>query len=96
MSYEVRFTERADKDLRKLDFSQRANIMAWVRKNLVDCEDPRRSGHALTGDLAGLWRYRVGGYRLVAEIHDGELVILVIEVAHRRNVYRSVRFSDQL
>ena len=88
MSYEVRFTEHADRDLRRLDRPQRAQVMAWIGRNLVGCEDPRRSGRALAGDLAGLWRYRVGEYRIVAEIHDGELVIVVIEVGHRRNVYR--------
>ena len=87
MSYDVRFTERADWELRKLDMPQRAQMMAWIKRNLIDCEDPRRTGHALTGDLSGLWRYRVGDYRIVAEIHDNELVILVVEVGHRRNVY---------
>ena len=87
MSYDVRFTERADRELRKLDMPQRAQMMAWIKRNLIDCEDPRRTGHALTGDFSGLWRYRVGDYRIVAEIHDIELVILVVEVGHRRNVY---------
>lgn len=88
MSCNVTFTERADRDLNRLDMAQRAQIMAWVKKNLVDCDDPRRSGHALTGDLAGLWRCRVGRYRLVAEIHDGELIMVAIEVGPRRNVYQ--------
>lgn len=87
MSYDVRFTERADRELRKLDMPQCAQMMAWIKRNLIDCEDPRRTGHALTGDFSGLWRYRVGDYRIVAEIHDNELVILVVEVGHRRNVY---------
>jgi mRNA interferase RelE/StbE len=51
-------------------------------------EDPRRSGHALTGDRQGLWRYRVGDYRIVATIEDDRFVVLVVTVGHRREVYR--------
>lgn len=51
-------------------------------------EDPRSRGKALTGNLAGVWRYRVGDYRVLCDIEDGRLVILVIDVAHRREVYR--------
>lgn len=90
MRYEVRFTERADRELMKLDIPQRSQIMAWIKKNLVDCEDPRRTGHALTGDLGGLWRYRVGKYRIVAEISDRELIIVVFEIGHRKNVYDGI------
>lgn len=87
MTYSVRFSRQADRDLRRLDRSQQAQVMAWIKKNLEGCEDPRRSGHALTGEFRRLWRYRVGNYRIIAEIVDGELVIIVIEVGHRRNVY---------
>ena len=61
--------------------------MAWIKKNLVDCEDPRRTGHPLTGEFQGLWRYRVGRYRIIAEIIDSRLVIVVVEVGHRKNIY---------
>lgn len=87
MTFSVEFSEKADEDLQKLDISQRAPIMAWIKKNLVDCEDPRRSGHALTGPFAGFWRYRVGKYRLVAEIRDDVLTIVIVAVGNRKNIY---------
>ena len=54
-------------------------------------EDPRGRGKALTGNLAGLWRYRAGGCRIVYDIEDGVLLILVVDVAHRREVYKRRR-----
>lgn len=87
MRYGVEISEFAEKELLKLDSSQRRQIMAWIKKNLVDCEDPRRTGHPLTGEFQGLWRYRVGRYRIIAEIIDSRLVIVVVEVGHRKNIY---------
>lgn len=87
MSYSVEFSEDADDALSKMDNSLKIPIMAWIRKNLVGCEDPRRHGYALTGPLAGLWSYRVGKYRLVAEIHDNVLVVVIITIGNRKNVY---------
>ena len=87
MRYGVEISEFAEKELLKLDSSQRRQIMAWIKKNLVDCEDPRRTGHPLTGEFQGLWRYRVGRYRIIAEIIDSRLVIVVVEVGHRKNRY---------
>ena len=60
----------------------------WMRKNLEGCEDPRAHGKGLSANRAGQWRYRVGDYRLLAELHDGELLILMIRIAHRSEVYR--------
>ena len=87
MRYGVEISEFAEKELLKLDSSQRRQIMAWIKKNLVDCEDPRRTGHPLTGEFQGLSRYRVGRYRIIAEIIDSRLVIVVVEVGHRKNIY---------
>jgi len=53
--------------------------MTWIEKNLAGCEDPRRIGKALNGKYAGAWRYRIGEYRVIAEIRDKELVITVID-----------------
>lgn len=65
-----------------------------IRNELVEMaklEDPRSRGKALTGNLAGLWRYRVGDYRIICDIEDGVLLILVVDVAHRREVYQRRR-----
>ncbi len=88
ISYHVELTKGAKKDLRKLDPSIRAMIVKWLRKNLENCSDPRAHGKALSGNLSGLWRYRVGNYRLIAEIRDDRLVILMLEVGHRSEIYQ--------
>lgn len=65
-----------------------------IRNELVEIaklEDPRSRGKALTGNLAGLWRYRVGDYRIICDIEDGVLLILVVDVAHRCEVYQRRR-----
>lgn len=88
MSWELRYSERARKQLSKLDPRTRAILLSWMDKNVNGCDDPRAHGKPLTGNLAGSWRYRVGDYRVLCELRDGELVVLALEVAHRREVYR--------
>ena len=88
MRYTVKFTERARKNLLKLDKSTSKLILAWIRKNLENCEDPRRHGKALTANLSGQWRYRVGNYRILAQIDDNEITILVLEIGHRCDIYK--------
>ncbi len=87
MKYSVEYTPRAVKELKKLDKQTRALIFGWIEKNLVDCENPRQHGKGLTANRSGQWRYRIGDYRLIAEIHDEKVVILVLTVGHRREVY---------
>ena len=88
MTYHVEFTAPALRELRKLDKSTAALILGWVRKNLEGCDDPRQYGKALTADRRGQWRYRIGDYRLLASIQDDAVLILVLHVGHRREVYR--------
>ena len=88
MGYRVRFTENAVKELKKLDKQTARIIKNWVVKNLVDCSDPREHGKALTGNLKGVWRFRVGDYRLFADIRDEIVTVFVFEIAHRREIYR--------
>ena len=85
--YSVEFSETARKALRKLDPGVRLLILKWIRKNLQGCADPRAHGKGLSANLSGLWRYRVGDYRLIAEIQDQKLVILMLEIGHRSNIY---------
>ena len=70
MKYTVVFSKEALKDLKKLDKHTAALIIGWVRKNLEGCENPRAHGKGLTANLSGKWRYRVGDYRLLADIQD--------------------------
>lgn len=87
MKYSVEYTDRAIKSLRKLDKSVLVMIKSWIEKNLVDSSDPRAKGKALTGDKKGYWRYRVGDYRILADIQDNKLVIIVVEIGHRKSIY---------
>jgi mRNA interferase RelE/StbE len=84
LRYEIFYTEDARKALKKMDAATSGTIISWIEKNLAGTDNPRRNGKALTGDLAGLWRYRVGDFRLFAKIEDGRLVILVLDVRNRR------------
>ncbi len=86
--YEVKFTEQALRSLRKLDKQIARLILAWIEKHLDGCEDPRVKGKALTNDRTGVWRYRVGDYRILANIKDHELLILVVDAGHRKDIYR--------
>ena len=88
MRYHVEFSQRALKDIKKLDKSTAALILGWIRKNLEGCENPRIHGKGLTANHSGEWRYRVGDYRLLAEIQDGKLIILMLTVGHRSEVYQ--------
>ncbi|MBN1404647.1 MAG: type II toxin-antitoxin system RelE/ParE family toxin [Opitutales bacterium] len=86
-SWAVKFDERAAKELRKQDRQVQTLILRYLKERIATSDDPRRFGKALQHDKAGLWRYRVGDYRIICEIRDGELVVLVIAVGHRREIY---------
>ena len=87
MKYSVRYTEKAVKSLRKLDPYTRKLLLSWIEKNLVNCENPRLHGKGLTANRSGEWRYRIGDYRLLAEINDNTITILVLNIGHRREIY---------
>ena len=87
MIYKVVFMDEAKKELKKLDKHTAFLIMAWVRKNLEGCSDPRIHGNGLTSNRNGQWRYRVGDYRLIANISDDIVTILVLNVGHRKEIY---------
>ena len=86
--YKVRFSDSALKQMENLDKQTLRVIKNWIVKNLVDTDDPRRHGRPLKGNLVGVWRYRVGDYRLFADIRDNVLTIFIFEVGHRREVYK--------
>lgn len=88
MSYSVLLTQKAKKQLSKLDKYTSKLIVSWLKKNLDGCENPRIHGKALVANKAGQWRYRVGDYRILAEIRDEEVIILVLQIGHRREIYK--------
>ena len=87
MAWRIEFTRNADKAMRKLDKVIAARVFDELDE-IAKLEDPRSRGKALVGNLAGLWRYRVGDYRIICDIEDDVLVVLVVDVAHRGSVYR--------
>ncbi len=87
MIYQIVTTDKFDKSFKKLDKQTQKIIKAWIEKNLMECEDPRLHGKGLTANRSGQWRYRVGGYRILAEIQDNELVLVLIDVGHRNRIY---------
>lgn len=87
MNYTVEFSKAALKELKKLDKQTAAMILGWVRKNLDGCTDPRQHGKGLTANRSGQWRYRVGDYRLLADIQDNRIVILILHIGHRSEIY---------
>lgn len=87
IKYKVEYTQQAVKQLAKFDKHIQKLIYAWIDKNLQNCEDPRRMGKGLTSNRSGQWRYRIGDYRLIADIQDERVTILLLEVGHRRSIY---------
>jgi mRNA interferase RelE/StbE len=87
MSWVYRFDARALKELRKLGKPTQRAIIAFLDERIAGHDDPRRFGKGLKAELAGLWRYRVGDYRVLCQIRDGELLVLVVAVGHRKDIY---------
>lgn len=79
----VVYTPEAEKQFAKLD----KPVQKRIKKYLAEIKNPRSRGKALIGNLMGMWRYRVGDYRILCKIKDEELIILVLEVGHRKNIY---------
>lgn len=87
--YEVRISKKALKQLEKMDKPTQKVIRAWINKNLVGTENPRQYGKALEGNLSDKWSYRLGNYRILAEIYDDEIMIFIFALGHRREIYKN-------
>lgn len=87
MKYKIVFSEKALNQLKKIDKHIIALIIGWLEKNVDGSENPRVHGKGLVENKSGLWRYRIGDYRLICEIQDKEVVVLVLEVGHRKEIY---------
>lgn len=85
--WEVEVLPRANKSLRKLDSPDRRRILEAL-KRLSSQSEPQKSCKALSGPFSGLWRFRVGDYRIILRFIDNELVILALDVGHRSSIYR--------
>jgi mRNA interferase RelE/StbE len=84
----IEYSDTAERQLRKLDRQTARRIVQYMDERVAVLDDPRTMGKALTGPLGGFWRYRVGDYRVICEIRDRALCVLVIRIGNRREVYR--------
>lgn len=87
IKWNVSFSNESDKYILKLDKPIRERIRKFARE-LQYLQNPRLRGEALTANLANLWKYRVGDYRLICRINDRELLILIVKIGHRSNIYK--------
>ena len=87
MTWTVEWDDRARRELRKLGQTTQQMILGYFRERIIGEENPRRFGLGLRHELQGLWRYRIGDYRAVCQIQNEQLVVLVLTVAHRREIY---------
>lgn len=86
--YRVSYTKTALKKLKKLDKATAKILTEWIKKNLDGTDDPRKIGKSLSGTRSNQWRYRKGNYRIIADIQDNEIVILILDIGHRKDIYR--------
>lgn len=83
----VEWERKALKDAKKLDKSARKRIVTYLEERIIANQNPYQFGKPLKGDKLGLWRYRVGEYRILCRIEDERLIVLVIAVGHRKDIY---------
>ncbi|MBF0352120.1 MAG: type II toxin-antitoxin system RelE/ParE family toxin [SAR324 cluster bacterium] len=88
MGWKIKIGTVAEKQIRKMDRSTQKRILDFLSERIEDCKNPRHFGEPLKGDKSGYWRYRIGDYRVLCEIFDEKLIVLVIAVGHRREVYK--------
>ena len=88
MAWTIEYTDTANGQLLRLDRDAARRIRNYMNRNVAPLDTPRQRGRALTGPMAGLWRYRVGNYRVVCDIQDRFLRVLVISVGPRDTIYR--------
>lgn len=87
MSYSVKTTPTFDRQIRKPEKFDATTILRWLHKQIEGTKNPRYTGKPLVGNYAGKWRYRIGNYRVITKIDDEKLIVLALEVGHRKNIY---------
>lgn len=88
MAWTIEYADAARKQLRKLDRATAQRIDRYLAERVAPLDDPRALGKALSGPLGELWRYRVGDYRVIVELRQNVLTVLVLRIGHRREVYK--------
>lgn len=89
MIWRIEWDDRARKELRKLDPPTQKEIFSYLRTRILTSKNPRSFGEGLSGNKAGLWRYRIGNYRLICRLEDNTFVVLIVSVGHRKEIYEN-------
>ena len=87
MTWQIELTKSAEKDLKKIDRVVAKRILSFLRERIATSDDPRSMGKALTGKFGTFWRYRVGDCRVICDIQDNVLCVLVVKIGNRRDIY---------
>lgn len=85
--WKIKYSEKAAQELLKIDRQAAKRVKKYLDERIATDEDPRRFGEGLTENLAGLWKYRIGDFRVIAEIQEEKIVVLVVRIGHRSKVY---------
>jgi mRNA interferase RelE/StbE len=88
LAWTIEITRTAEKQITKLHREAQQAIVRFLRERLAGADNPRQWGKPLQGEKRGLWRYRVGDYRLICDIQDDRITVMVLQVGHRKDVYR--------
>ena len=88
MIWKVKLSKSAAKELRKLSNTLQSDIIKYLKERIETKEDPRRFGKPLSYDKHGLWRYRIQNARIICKIYEDELLVLVVKIGHRKDVYK--------
>jgi mRNA interferase RelE/StbE len=90
LAWQIEFDSEAEDDLGKLDREIQRRIIRYLRDRIATANDPRRFGAPLRRELSGLWKYRVSDYRIICRIEAKKLVVYVIRIGHRREIYKAL------
>ena len=88
MLWKVEFEREAEKELNRIDRQQAKRILRYLFERIASHDDPRRFGEVLKQNLSGFWKYRVGNYRIICDIQEEIVTVLVLRVGHRRKIYK--------
>ena len=88
MTWRIQYTDTARRQLHKLDKEAARRILDYMDERVAPLDDARSLGKSLSGELGSFWPYRVGDYRIICELHDERLCVLVVRVGHRKDIYR--------
>lgn len=88
MAWTVEISDIAQRQIKKLDFPIQKRILDWLNERIEGCKNPRHFGEPLKGEYSGFWRYRIGDFRIICDIQDNILLVLVLTIGHRRQIYK--------